>query len=561
LVSQILSDHLSLHGDLSLYEWTSYLGSAFGLLIILAILWRYKLNKTLEELKKSQQLLNDTQTDAKMGGWSLDLLTSKFDCTLQTAIIHRTNFRSGMTLESLIDNYHLDDRAIINESLKKSACEACSFEHEARLNNLQQIKPVWIRMTGHAVYDPHGEITALRGTFQDISAQKRAEAQAIRERQLLERLVQNASIVAFQIKRKLSNNKFLIPFLSKNASHFFGIKPQQRIMNIGELLNLFEASDVSSFQEQLAESAAKLQQFRWKGRLCKLTGKERWIQSIATPRYNKAGDLIWDGLAFNISEQMESELIAEQLRAEAIHASKLASLGELAAGIGHEINNPLAIISGYAQRLCADTDNDQALSPQETRTVAKRIYETSLRIVKIINSLRALALKTDLRQYKTTNIHDLISNCLDLCQERFLKHGIVINIPLQNPTYIDCVDQEIIQVIMNLLNNSFDAVRNSPEPWIEIDIEEIGDKIEMAFMDSGSRIEEEHLSKIWKPFFTTKPLSEGTGLGLSISKRIIESHGGEIYYDSESAFTKFIVRLPKSQEKLIDEATSLERAI
>jgi len=559
LVTEVLNNYLLLNGDVSFSDWIIYSSPIFGLLVLIALLWRHKLTKTLNELRQSQQLLNNTQADAKIGGWSLNILTSKFECTLQAAIIHQTKFHADMTLETLINHYQFEDRATVAKSLKTCAKEGRSFEHEVRLIKPQHIKPIWIRMTGHAEYNAQGEIVSVRGSFQDISAQKQVEARVIQERQLLERLVQNASIVAFQIKRK-SNNRISIPFISRNASEFFGIEVQSRIADAGDLLKLFEASDILTFQQQLSESAAKLQQFRWKGRLCGLTSKTRWVQSIATPRTNKAGDLIWDGLVFDISEQVEAELIAEQLKIEAIHSGKLASLGELAAEIGHEINNPLAIISGYAQKLFTDSQADRALSPQEVQVSAKRIYETSLRIVKIITSLRALAIRSDTRLHKTTNIHDLISNCLDLCQERFSKYGITIQVPLQNPVSIECVDQEIIQVIMNLLNNSFDAVRYLTERWIEIDIEEVGDQVEMVFMDSGTGINEEHQSKIWKPFFTTKSPSGGTGLGLSISKRIIESHGGEIHYDLDSAFTKFIVRLPKSQNMATDEAIELEKA-
>jgi C4-dicarboxylate-specific signal transduction histidine kinase len=116
--------------------------------------------------------------------------------------------------------------------------------------------------------------------------------------------------------------------------------------------------------------------------------------------------------------------------------------------------------------------------------------------------------------------------------------------------YVDCKSSEIYQVLINLINNSYDAVHNLKEKWVKITYTDLGSAFEVAVTDSGSAISLESQKRLFEPFFTTKEVGYGTGLGLSICERIISAHGGIIRYDNLSANTRFIIRLNKSVKKL-----------
>jgi signal transduction histidine kinase len=107
---------------------------------------------------------------------------------------------------------------------------------------------------------------------------------------------------------------------------------------------------------------------------------------------------------------------------------------------------------------------------------------------------------------------------------------------------------QVSQVVLNLINNSADAIEGSPNPWIIVDVVATGTSLFLSIMDSGKGIPEEIAKKIMNPFFTTKEVGKGTGLGLSIGKGIIEGHGGKLYLDRNSPHTKFIIELPLDEK-------------
>ena len=111
---------------------------------------------------------------------------------------------------------------------------------------------------------------------------------------------------------------------------------------------------------------------------------------------------------------------------------------------------------------------------------------------------------------------------------------------------MNCRSTQIEQVLLNLLSNSYDAIVNTPGPWILIVVKSNGQTAEISVTDSGKGIAPEIVSKIMQPFYTTKEVGKGTGLGLSISLGIIKSHHGEFYYDQNSKNTRFVIQLPKS---------------
>lgn len=227
-------------------------------------------------------------------------------------------------------------------------------------------------------------------------------------------------------------------------------------------------------------------------------------------------------------------------------ASKMTSLGELANGIAHEVNNPLSVIIGRTQLLKSKVEN---MNVGENETAAcmqslNKIQDTAELITKIIKGLSAFSRDSDNDPMTSHSIKRIVQYAVELCEDRIKATGIKIRLEHKTNLRITCRDVQIVQVLVNLINNAIDAIEKLPDKWIEITSYSDSRHIFIAVVDSGSGIPAALTEKIMQPFFSTKETGKGIGLGLSISKGIIETHGGQLSYDSTSANTRFVVELP-----------------
>lgn len=246
--------------------------------------------------------------------------------------------------------------------------------------------------------------------------------------------------------------------------------------------------------------------------------------------------------------QSRMEIIEKQ-QVELLSSAKLASLGEMAAGIAHEINNPLAIISTKASNIRTRFSNGDFATPKNEVDLIK-IEQTAFRMAKIIKALRSYSRNGDSDPFQICDLNTIIMDTIDMIGAKFSHSGIELLIDLpKSPTMIECKSVQIFQVLINLFGNSFDSILELRQaPWIKIQVSQDSPKyVNIKITDSGNGIPPEIVEKIFHPFFTTKSVGKGTGLGLSISMNIINGHGGTIKYDSLSPNTCFIIQLPYKQ--------------
>jgi signal transduction histidine kinase len=264
----------------------------------------------------------------------------------------------------------------------------------------------------------------------------------------------------------------------------------------------------------------------------------------------------------------KSEL--ERLQAQLVHTEKMASLGELAAGIAHELNNPAGFVYGnmdmlrdeLAQleklfhvydQLPMSSDALLAVAAVKTEINYERLIrdlnsivsdcrEGAQRICDVVKNLRLFS-RLDEAELKRIDIHEGIDSTLRLLSRYYSSGGVVVRKEYGDLPQVTCYAGQLNQVWMNLLVNAAQSVEGSGEVRIATRAE--GDSIVVAISDTGSGIPEAQLSRIFNPFFTTKPVGEGTGLGLSISYGIIERHEGTIAVKSTVGVgTTFTVRIP-----------------
>jgi signal transduction histidine kinase len=231
--------------------------------------------------------------------------------------------------------------------------------------------------------------------------------------------------------------------------------------------------------------------------------------------------------------------------------NKIASLGRLAGGVAHEINNPLQTIELHIENLQFHA-NQGSLSTEETNKISQSLKLLIRRIVKITDTLRKLARDNLTAQLEMCDLARIIKDTIALSQDRLdkLKIKLVLNVP-DKPVWIQGIPIELSQLISNLINNSIEAVETLPDKQILVGVATSDDKIVLSVEDSG-HIDRAHIPRLMDPFFTTKPLGKGMGLGLSIAKSIAESHQGNLFLDVAQSRTRFILELPddKSTELL-----------
>lgn len=244
----------------------------------------------------------------------------------------------------------------------------------------------------------------------------------------------------------------------------------------------------------------------------------------------------------------ETEKLAA--RAKMIQSAKLASLGTMAGGIAHEINNPLTIIKGFAEVLSHKMET-ATITLEEQQQLAKTIVHTVNRIEAIVQALKKVShLETESNsQVEIVPISSVFKDISDLCQKslesRFIKFQVV------NPKeeiVIKGHHVDIGQILINLINNSSDAIKKDSAPWIEMGARIDGSQAVIWVRDSGHGIPKEIADKIFEPFYTTKGIGQGTGLGLSISKGLAKENGGDLTYERGSENTCFKLTLPLAEE-------------
>lgn len=243
------------------------------------------------------------------------------------------------------------------------------------------------------------------------------------------------------------------------------------------------------------------------------------------------------------------------IQAEAMQASHLASIGELASGVAHEINNPINGIINFAQLLADDIDSGETVSNE----IPLRIIREGDRVATIVSSLLSFAREGETTK-KELHIHEVVEEVLALTKAQAHNEGIkmTVDVPSSLPATIGNF-QQIQQVFLNLINNSRYALNkkyDKNDPGMIIDIKGTQETVDgriyirISFYDQGTGIPPNIIDKVLNPFFSTKPAGTGTGLGLAISHGIITDHDGKLVIDStENEYTRINIFLPTITEE------------
>lgn len=279
----------------------------------------------------------------------------------------------------------------------------------------------------------------------------------------------------------------------------------------------------------------------WKGEVCNVAknGSLYWLDAIIIPGFGADGKITgYTSVRFDITSKKELEKKME-------HREKLASIGEIAAGVGHEINNPLAISMGNLSVIKKTIESENISYARISKAINKMELAND-RIKKIVDGLRTYA-RSDSDHHEIVSLSNIISQTLSLIDEIYRKDGIEIIVDIKNNhLFVNGNIGKLQQVLMNLLGNARDATLNKSERKIYISLSSKDDHdVILSVSDNGTGIQEGIMGKIFNPFFTTKEVGLGTGIGLSMVSEFLKKMNASINVESiMGEGSSFIITFP-----------------
>lgn len=245
---------------------------------------------------------------------------------------------------------------------------------------------------------------------------------------------------------------------------------------------------------------------------------------------------------------IESNNFISQQKLAVFGTARMASLGEMATSMAHEINNPLSIIHAEAESI---TDRIQGVAlPEPVKADVERsvnsITETVQRISRILRALQTFSKADDKEDPRSVPVQEIFEHVVALCSGRLKNDGVDLIVrPFARDISLEARPNQIVQSLLNLVDNAVHATAGLPERWIEFEVFEDPKNVYISVRDSGKGIPPEIRSRIMEPFFTTRDIGSGLGLGLSVARGCITAHGGSLRLDEGDPRTRFVLTLPK----------------
>ncbi|QJT08972.1 PAS domain S-box protein [Oceanidesulfovibrio marinus] len=490
----------------------------------------------METEKKYRQLF-EMETDAIFVIDDADGTILEANAATEDMYGYSRQYLLGMPFESLAtrpapiseesDNLHGEGRAMLQ--LAHKHCDGTTIPVEISMRRIP-----W---QGRSV-----RIAAVR----DISDRLRAQEAIDRQRRFLKTVIDaepSMILVRDRSRRVMLANVATCQFYDRSEEQLLGRTGR-------ELLPSLYYSEPFSNEDDLLY-AGQLDQVDNEYKVKDRSDNQRWLRIIRRP-LRDADDNVTALLSVGIDLTE-----AKQLKAELVRTGQLASLGEIAAGLAHEITNPVNGIINYAQVLIDMLEDDGTVTDSGSQFLGKIITEGE-RIAHLAHGVLGFA-----RNYSNTRMpcamDTMVGSVLDLVDSRLIRDGIklTVDIPANLPA-VHCVHWEFQQVLLNLISNARFALNErypKPHPdkrlFITARQENTGADRKVVIMveDHGTGIDPAHINDVFDPFFTTKPVGEGTGLGLSISRSIILDHDGTLALEQpEGGGTRVRITLPAAEK-------------
>jgi two-component system NtrC family sensor kinase len=318
------------------------------------------------------------------------------------------------------------------------------------------------------------------------------------------------------------------------------IAPEEQEIALRDLSRLIEEGHVNDIQYHILTR----------------DGKRVLVETNASVMRGRNGEPVGAvAITRDISERKRMEEERQRMEEQLRLAGRLAAVGELAAGVAHELNNPIAAIQGFAQFLTARKGLDETI-----RKDLDTIYRESQRAAKITQNLLYFARRHE-PEKRLISINEVIEKTLELRARPMKVNNIELVVELDSDLPKTLADfHQMQQVFVNIINNAEQAmIEAHGRGRLVLKTQRVSNMIRISFADNGPGISDENMKRIFDPFFTTKEVGKGTGLGLSICYGLVEAHGGHIYAKSKlGQGATFVVEIPiASKAQLVAETALL----
>ena len=404
--------------------------------------------------------------------------------------------------------------------------------HEIALTRKDRSSLVCLNTAG-AVRDTHGRVVRYHGAIMDITERREMERRLYKEQEFARRVVDSFPDLIFALDTSGHYN-----FVSPRVKDALGYEPDEiTSMAFGERTHL---EDKPALLSLFSEVVAGRQNFAsLEVRVRNKAGEWRRLRCHFSPLFNESGKI--EGVIISGRDVTELKRLEEQL----IQAEKLAAMGQMLAGVAHELNNPLTAILGVTE-LLRDTNSGD----ENTKRQLDLTHRQARRAARIVQNLLEFS-RPATPQRKPLDVNTIVERTLQLQDHSLRRNNIQVDFSTQPdlPPVIGDANQ-LIQVFLNLLSNAEQAIREVRDSGrIQLRLGRIGGHICLTVQDDGVGIAPEALPKLFDPFYTTKRPGGGTGLGLSICMSIVREHGGSIDVETlpagGSAFTVYLPVAPE----------------
>lgn len=470
----------------------------------------------------------------------------------------------GKTLEGIIQTWNRGAERVYGYRAEEIVGRPVSLlappeEHGAladildRINRGERIEDyetVRVRKDGECIhvalsvsptYDSAGNLVAASTISRDITRQKRAEEEGKHARRALEESEERLrlAVAAGGIGTWDFDLRTGVARCSDTYQRLCGFTEEAPGVHLEDFWGRVDSEDRVRNRRAIEQAKETGGEYSSEYRVRCPDGSQRWLISRGRCLYDEQDNPIrLLGASVDVTGQ-------KRLQEQVVRSERLAAMGELVAGVVHEINNPLAAISGYAQLL-------EMYSDAQVREDARGILQMSERATRIVLSLLTFARKESAQKRHCLPLRPLIMGILDVLRYKLRKAEVRVEFRSAEPDLCPSINAgEIEQVLMNLISNAEYALRNQEGgKQIMISTEEGQDadgqrQAVIMVRDNGCGIPPDVMPRLFEPFFTTKPTGEGTGLGLAICHGIAQSHGGQLTARSTAGEgTVFILTLP-----------------
>jgi PAS domain S-box-containing protein len=465
------------------------------------------------------------------------------DQSLQVVVANRAAAKYGWTSSREFVTADIADTSKLHFEFEIQSVLRLGIVTDGEIRLVRNQSDEW-RFFLYHIFPIHDESRTIVGatlTAVDVTAQREAENRLHQQTEFIEGVL-NAIPDPIYVKdgehRWIYGNQAFSKMMGKKLSEYKNKTDDDVLPH--ETAMIIKAYDSEAFQSSLPVEMEETLSFT-NGHFFTSLSKRTHFQF-------QDGRKVLVAVLRDISERkkLESELQISKSRQH--EAARLATLGETAGGIAHEINNPLNVIVGLAELMKVTVEKKGMIEKEKLFEYCDRLVKYSMRISKIIKGLRSISRDASQDPFADVNLQVLVDETLELCHQQFVNRSIELKVKNNpEPVVITGRYAQVSQIIMNLVNNARDAVEGLPNAQIFLEtLIEDGLGI-IRVWDSGPGISAEIESKLMRPFFTTKPAGKGTGLGLSISKAIASDHKGTLILNRKISNSCFELRIPLLQ--------------